>query len=81
MIELTVNQCVTDGRMVDALRLSTLQDPAPLIFGILAQSLQRGSRSRRSSVALRNLGPVAERMIKAAMCNPRPDQAQLARAA
>jgi hypothetical protein len=40
MIALTVNQCVTDGRMVDALRLSTLQDPAPWILGILAQSHQ-----------------------------------------
>jgi hypothetical protein len=30
--------------MVDALRLSTLQECAPLIFGILAESLEPGSQ-------------------------------------
>ena len=35
--------------MVDALRLSTLRDCAPLIFGILAQSLELRNQSRASS--------------------------------
>ena len=58
MIALTVNQCVTDGRMVDALRLSTLQDPAPLGFAIPAQSLQLRHRSEEAPASC-VAGPVA----------------------